>query len=1232
VWTPRRVLLLLAGTLAFAGVYAAYTVVLGTVDGLPQLPARSLLRGDGTFRPPDRPVLPTVQMLRDAFGPNCAEQNTTVYANQLTFKNGDSWVVVATGRLPNPDENKVTLSPFSVAVFGKPTPDHLLAPGQARQEVSTFHADKAVVVFDRPVAGLPDMQKAKIVRLELVSDPEADPTDDRRGRVHVTNNQRAADPNQALVLRTTGPLVYRDPKSAGPRAAGPDVWTDAAVEVVDKQNLPRGLGEPAPPTAPARGDDLRAAGVVADVLAARRLPPPTVTAVGMKVYLADDREKEKAKKGSAGFSGVRRIELGEKVLLNLWVDSRQGVVASPAGGGTAGSPLGVRDEPAAGAAVLGGLYTAAQTIRRLDRALVQVETLGAFAYDAVTNVARFDVVPQADPTVPNDVQVHRIPPRGGAQRLFSQVLEVEFHGPPTGATAADPKPPAAGQPPRPAGPTFKQLHAWTSTPGRYLTVSSDADQLNAFGFDLVHDQGKNESVLKGAPLFAVRSNLPRADGKPAGGNELTAGAAGRPATLTMTTTTTPTPAGPVKSTTAVIAGAGTMKLFDPNSGANTIGAAWSQSLTHTKETVQAKQLELLTFTGAAGFEDQKADFWLKGNVLKLWMDGAAADPDRPSGGQPLPHRVQALGDVSSHSADFDIEHSDHLNVYFEEGTFRPAQQPPAAQPAAAPPRPALQQPVIQQAAARQPVAAPEPPAKKAEPPPKPPAKIRARTIDTWVVREPVKSDFDGLDRPGSKMPGLSPADPATKPVAAGTRYHLRKARCEGSETVNGQVAPLVHQDKTDPTKPRGLDIYGAVLHLDQAWDGGKMTVFGEPGRPGQVHHEGMSVVGPKVEIDQLRNRMEVEGGGSLAMPAGGSLTGADPGKKADPAKKGAELPPPPIVVHWRDGMKFEGALKWAEFIGRVRATQGESSVVCHSMQVHFDRPVAFNPARRPDPKAGAKDAPAPGGRADAKVEKVMCYAAPADAPDEPRGARWVEYTEVARDPATGAVAKWQFMRATELEVFARMTDPSAKEPIPYQQVVGTGPGEVRIWQLGDKDVTRAPGPPPAGGAAAQKDGEMKLTVVTFAGRMVAKDKGRVYQEATFFSLEKGAAPIEVVHAAAREPGADIPRANPPPGTVRLQCADKLVVSTSRPEAGPAAQRMDAYGNVFVLTDRYDGWGETVNSDARYVTLLGGGPALARITHRFNGTSNSGRRIVYDRTTGDFQVEGSAGATIQNPGR
>ena len=128
----------------------------------------------------------------------------------------------------------------------------------------------------------------------------------------------------------------------------------------------------------------------------------------------------------------------------------------------------------------------------MNRALLQVETRGPFAYDAEKSVARFDVVPHSDPSLPNDVQVTKVPARGGTSTLFSQVLELELNG---GATAGA----------RPANaPAIKRLHAWTHAPGRLLTVGSQDEATEAYGQDLTHDQAASRTVLTGAPLHVVK--------------------------------------------------------------------------------------------------------------------------------------------------------------------------------------------------------------------------------------------------------------------------------------------------------------------------------------------------------------------------------------------------------------------------------------------------------------------------------------------------------------------------------------------------------------------------------------------------------------------------------------------------------------------------------------------------------------------------------------------------------
>ena len=1186
--TPRRILLLVGGMVACGVAYVLYARLFGSVDGLPQLPARMLAVGEGKLRPPERPTSPTIELLKLGFGDNAPETESAHYPTQLEFRQANSSIVIAAGSTPSkPDSERIPLSPFSAAVIRKERPAHLRQPGEAR-EISTIHADKAVLVFDRKIKTTADMfgGDAKLVRVEFVSEPEHTIDDPlhRRGRVHITNNQKSADPNKKLVLKTVGPVFYHDHKAEpdSPASLGPDLWTDAPVEIVDLGNIPQrsASGEK---TAQATGEQLRSPAAVAEVLSGRRLPPPTLTAVGLRVYLDNDKPaaKKQARDDNSAFGNVRRVELLEKVLMHRWVEAGQGFVGPDGKASAAGEPA-----PAA-VAVGGGLLPGVHAARGLAMELLQIETRGPFFYDAPKNLARFDVLPLADPNLPNDVQVWKVPPGTGTQRLFSQVLELEFSGPPTAGAAAPPR--TAAPAPGGAG-RVKRLHAWTYTPGRVLTVSSEKDELQAYGQDLVHDQTTDRTELTGAPLHAVQKR-----------NVLNAGGPKEPAVLVMEPAPEGKPAAGAppagRRIQATVRGFGKVEMFDAAAGASTVTASWRTSMVQSKESVNDQELDLFTLTDDAKFEDVKADYWLKGNVLKLWLRpppqpaGAPAEGAAPVAARGQPHRLQAIGNVTGHSADLDIEQSDQLNTMFSEGRPQAAVAvvPPVGPKAAtAPKQPAAARP----AGPVPPVAVGNPPEPKPAEKPKPPTKLRARTIDTWVVR-----------RPAPAAPQAAGAPPNER-TEGGMKYELEKALCDGMVSV--------HQDPADATKPQGTDIIGSRMIIEGSPDGNILTVFGWEDRPGELHNDGTHLIGPKVVVDQLHNVVTVEGRGSLAMPTSSDLSGA--------ALRQAEV----VVVHFKDGMKFEGTLKYADFFGKVNASQGGSWVACHTLRVNFDRPVYLSQTNTP----GSPARPAPKGpnapaEEKAKIDTVYCYPAPADSADTPRD-KQVWYTQLDRDPDTGKVIRRQQLVAHELTLKAQVRDPAGGEP--YKEVIADGPGEVRTWQVGAKDDLDPPAPrqPVAAKTPAAAESEMKLTEVKFTGRMTGQDKGKTFQSATF--LES----VQVIQVATDNPDLVLDRHRLPPRAVHLTCDDQLVVWTHRRGNEPAVQHMVASGNAYIQNETYDGSGETITLEGKLVTLRGAERLPARIKKRFGGDSQAGKLIVFDRATNYYEVKESIDGTLTPP--
>src|SRR5262245_9475889 len=160
--TPRRILLLVGGLFAFGVVYALYARLFGWLDGLPVLPERMLVAAQGDFVMPPRATSPTIERLKEAFGEDSPETEPAFYPTQLEFRSGESSIVLAAGSPPStPNSNRVTLKPFSVAVFSKPKPPHLLEPGEVN-EISTFHSDKAVLEFDRVIQNAAEMNNAKL--------------------------------------------------------------------------------------------------------------------------------------------------------------------------------------------------------------------------------------------------------------------------------------------------------------------------------------------------------------------------------------------------------------------------------------------------------------------------------------------------------------------------------------------------------------------------------------------------------------------------------------------------------------------------------------------------------------------------------------------------------------------------------------------------------------------------------------------------------------------------------------------------------------------------------------------------------------------------------------------------------------------------------------------------------------------------------------------------------------
>lgn len=1244
MWTPRRILLVILGLFGFSAVYMLYARVLGGIDGLPELPAAFLTPSlDQDVFIPETGVSPTQKRLEEAFGPASPEVlDNLAYKTKLEMR--DKGIVLASGQpvfTPEPSRF-VTVSPFSLAFFGKPKPAHLRQPGEV-QEISTFHADKAILEFDRPVSSPQELGgKAKMIGMELLAVPDMPSVDVRRGQIVITNNQKSPDPGQFLVFRTPGPLFYRSPEHAAPSPDAPQIWTSASVEIIDKKNLPRPIRSNSSATASVSGDDLRHRQAISEILLGHTLPPPTILAEGMKVYLqSNDAKAGPEKRNNTGYSGVRLIELNEKVQMNLWTDGGSGFPGSE-------NPAEVKpmkiDPPALAGAIVGGLADAEAVAGRFEgKSLLLIETLGSFRYDFAASRARFEAAVVSNPALSNHVTLARLSASGKQDDLSCKLLVIDFAEPPDENA---PKSAATAQPAR-AGMKVRQLQAT----GPHVYVSVEAEQLSAQGTELIYKTSdrtrQNTTTLRGMPVVAVRE-----------GNRLEAGSPGNLAEVLIVSTEPAPGSKDRKQTKLNVNGPGRITIYDQASNESNLQATWGRSLSQEREVVGKVEQDLLKFEGGASFIDTKGDMSLSADRIWLWLSAGlgqptpgavASGPQNSVKKQASPQRLLAVGNVRSQSTELHIEKTDQMTVWFRDvpPPTLPETKPPAVAAAPAPkekptvPGPPSTTPPPPVAVAAEPGKDNKPAAPPPEPEkPKPPVKLSARVIESWVVRYPVAAVIDPK----------APKAPAPKPGSTTLKYELERARCDDRV--------VAHQEPADPAKnPRGLHIEGAKMHIDQSRAGSVMRVDGTNELWAQVHFESMSLFGPIVVIDQPKNEVTVDGRGALIMPSQSELGGGDSAGNKDK--------PTDLEVHWARSMRFEGAKSRAEFVEAVQAVQQPSRdagprevappprilpaafvapaeqkappiddgswnrarLLCHELKVTFDRPIYFNNMRQSRGKSGT-------GKKDdetAKLKTASCTPMPDDEVSRlPADRQWLARKVIYLEETfakTGKTTKAQRIDAQQIDM---------KNDEREQQVFATGPGEVRLFQQGSKSddfgkptvpgiEPKAPMPDPK--KSSTEDQEMKLTVVKFTSRMVAKDTRKVYQEATF---DDGA---RVWHIPTENMNLVFDEHHPPKRTFFLECNEKLTVSSDKTKKEPE-QWMTALGNGTFRNDDYEGNAYKITYDNKVVVMEGAGERLAKLYRRrvAVGERNfqTARQIFYYKDGTVKLSESSSGSITPGP--
>jgi lipopolysaccharide export system protein LptA len=815
VWTPKRIVLLVAGFAVFFAAYYLYaSTYLGHLDSLPPLPEgfgprkekvtcteqiscgsvsalvlerNAFLRAAAVrhfLTPRTQRARPIDLKLEQAFGTGCPELRRAYKLDLLPRS------MLVSAESCNFINGTIQLAPVSLALFGKSRND-----GKG-VEINTISANSATLTFDRPVNSPNEISGRKIVEAEL------------RNNIVIVNNRRTASRADDLeVYITQGTLHYVEPKHL--------VWTKDNVELKDKQSQP---------------------------------DPIKIEGEGMEMELITEPSPARpgdpavAKNKNEQITGVKRIQLHANVYMNLYTAGNSGVMGGKRPGP---APAAARDAKVA----------APQPASAL-REHVYIHTDGPFRYDFFKDydLAQFDV-PAGGAGVPQPVHVMRDHSKNGPiDQLICQHLELHLRH-------RDSPPP--GQAARPAGvdapdQSLEIETVYATGRGQEVLLISDAEHLEAHGADFFHDAVKKITVLKGQPEITVFK-----DGTLLHAREMTMHEVKAP----------PQRGHPPEMFQEVLAlGPGSIHMGakDKERKKHTTHAYWRDVLTSTRDGPDDK----LILKGNARFVDDEHEQSLQGETLTVWLLPEENKPSQPAdkGKAPKrpetakttdassehgrkPRRIEADKAVVARAKEMFVHDTERLVLQFEDvpelHSAPAAEGPPPAAPAAKPAAPSPAAPMPP--ATRQPpgpLAPPPPPgAGRAGPPsatPPPPAKqppprpfdLSARVVHVWALR-------------------------------AGERTQLKEMQTSGNVHVR--------QEPARPDE-RPVDVRGSTLSLTYRPDGNFLVVSGEEGEGpndlAQLQMDKIYIIGPTVNIDQRDNLVWVDGVGAMQMESATNFQGA----------------------------------------------------------------------------------------------------------------------------------------------------------------------------------------------------------------------------------------------------------------------------------------------------------------------------------------------------------------------
>ncbi len=1102
MWTPKRILILIAGTMLFLFAFVLYDLFLGGYDGLPPLPPDYVNNPEWERDKWSPDPTDDEKKMAMAWGRESDEARRPFILNI-----GSKGMLLSVDKFEIEPDGKVKLSPFSVALFPKKKGD------TSYPEINTIQCDFAYLTLDRPVSNFTELTSRRVIAIEL------------RGSSGVTivNNRRTPEKNDDIEVTIKSAPVYYEERTN-------KIWSEGFVKLLDTSSQPN---------------------------------PTEITAKGLEVHLTKDSQPLRpAKSGPTpkkgeGVTGVELLILKSHVEMHLYMDAKSGFLTG--GQEIAGKPAPKTPTPSA---------PAANAATEADKSHIMVKTAGKMEYDLIKELAQFDSPgppPGAAPGEADQVLLTREHKITDKERKFDQLvcdsLQLAFRK----------KDPTAIQGSKDSFGGDKEIDTALASakPGQEVTLTMDADNLAAWGAQLYYRSptatSGAQTILRGSPMHAIRDGNtieaqelhmigPDKNGK---GQQTFAKGPGRIDLLDKALSffgndDEATAKQEKKKDAAKESKENDEKVRYP------LHAFWTDSLISIKDHDGDKVYDLLTLTGDAKFLDEEHKQSLMGQRIQVWLEpttGPDGNKSQAGGGSSRqePHRVEAYEKVSVQSPEMIIERTEHMTIVFKRV---PASDDLLPQKLPEPTKPA----------AKDANAAGSPGLGKPLDPMAPPAESKTPLVQLQAPQPETKTPA----KTGNSMFGLSTGgdkDKPRKPIRLWAHEVVAYVSTEGTKKQLQELVTEgdVHvQQEGETSKDKGLDISGEMLNLIYNQLGNRLLVYGDTRRAAQLQMGELTIIGPKVDIDQKENTANVDGTGAMKMPSNTTFDGNQP------AKTGTY-----VTIHWNKDMIFNG--KFAEFHGGVQAFQDTAVLKCQTLQATLDKYVSF--------KEGQKE------NQNAKIDKLVCD-------------RKVFVEDEARSPE-GKRLSYRRLIGIELD----MDNPEGRANV-------AGPGTVIQIAQGSSDL--GPGgpmqvaikpPPPT------QPGELKFTRIDFEGRMYGVNKPGV-RSAKFFDN------VEVYHQPGDDPNIKVNPNQPPKDGFYMRCAI-LDVQTKEVD-GQSYQFMVAQRNAFFRSPEYFGNADTIKFDQSEETIIFEGNPTTLFKLGATGEKPKrieGKRILYNRKTGNMKADG-----------